>query len=66
MSLRDLYADNGANGGNVRYAVTGRTVYQGGWNPYYCFHGWPHVVVLTEGQVCTRCGTKRERSRPKA
>jgi len=61
MSLKELYADNGANGDNVRYVVTGLTVYQRGWNPFYCVAGWPHTVLLTESPTtCTRCGARRE------
>lgn len=57
MSLRELYADNGARGDNVRNLATDTSAYQpADWNPVYCVYGWPHLQI---GGVCVICGVSR-------
>ena len=52
MSLRDLYADNGADGDNIRLP-DGTTLYDiKRMNPVYCVYGYAHRPVDGKCVVC--------------
>jgi hypothetical protein len=61
VSLKELYADNGADGDNVRVEPAGATYCDFGWNPVYCFYGLPHIIQNPDDRTCTSCFAKKER-----
>ena len=58
-TLKQAYADNGANGDNVRRYVGRETHFDSSWNPVYCVYGWPHITWPGEENKCFRCEAER-------